>query len=414
MISAIPSFDLYTTADTGFMPVLICDDGTQIELPPHSAAELLLAAAEIDLTAYTDAVRHLRGTHPLFEEKLDISVLGYRDFLSQALELPKQLRHIDPVGWLDARMHLHAALQQPDDGSASFLLYSGQRILQAIERPVLFQVRLRNIFEMIFDNMDISMPRRQWEYLRTAYPDVAQQCDPLRLKEVTGPFRLSTANGWNYYLTILSLYFAQETQRITRCVHCWEYFIPPTRKRTLYCDRSYDGQTCKRRGANLMRHERDEQDKALFIYRQLRDRMYARMQRYDTAIPEKRGRLLVFSASDFKAWMDNASKAHREYTGGMIDSSEFLRRIDTWQELSSYDVKARPLVVDTTVWQQRVAADMDHAPADSFPEQVMFLSVPTDGSPAQWEVKTRDQLRREAQKGHQSLRDKYTHKEKQN
>ena len=286
--------------------------------------------------------------------------------------------------------------------------------MQAIERPVLLQVRLRNIFEMIFDNMDISTPHRQWEYLRTVYPDVAQQCDPIHLKEVTEPFRFSAVNGWNYYLTILSLYFAQETQRITRCVHCWEYFIPPTRKRTLYCDRSYDGQTCKRRGANLMRHERNEQDEALFIYRQLRDRMYARMQQYDTAIPEKRGRLLVFSASDFKVWMDNASKSHREYTGGKIDSSEFLRRIDTWQELRSYDVKAMPLVVDTTVWQQRVAADMDHAPADSFPEQVMFLNLPTDGSPAQWEMKTRDQLQREAQKGHQSLRDKYTHKEKQN
>ena len=269
MTSAIPSFNLCTTADSGFVPVLICDDGTQIELPPHSAAELLLAAAEIDLTAYTDAVRHLRETHPLFEEKLDISVLEYRGFLSQALELPKQLRRTDPVGWLDACVHLRASLQQPDDGSASFLLYSGQRILQAIERPVLLQVRLRNIFEMIFDNMDISTPHRQWEYLRTVYPDVAQQCDPIHLKEVTEPFRFSAVNGWNYYLTILSLYFAQEAQRITRCVHCWEYFIPPTRKRTLYCDRSYDGQTCKRRGANLMRHERDEQDEALFIYRQL-------------------------------------------------------------------------------------------------------------------------------------------------
>ena len=163
MTSAIPSFDLCTTEGSGFMPVLICDDGTQIELPPHSAAELLLAAAEIDLTAYTDAVRHLRETHPLFEEKLDISVLEYRDFLSQALELPEQLRRTDPVGWLDASVHLRAALQQPDDGSASFLLYSGQRILQAIERPVLLQVRLRNIFEMIFDNMDISTPHRQWE-----------------------------------------------------------------------------------------------------------------------------------------------------------------------------------------------------------------------------------------------------------
>lgn len=63
-----------------------------------------------------------------------------------------------------------------------------------------------------------------------------------------------------------------------------------------------------------------------------------------TAIPERRGQPLVFSTSNFKDWMDNASKAHREYTGGKINSSEFLRRIDTWQELSNYDVKAKPLV----------------------------------------------------------------------
>ena len=91
MTSAIPSFDLCTTEDSSFMPVLICDDGTQIELPPHSAAELLLAAAEIDLTAYTGAVRHLRETHlPHGHDGLELNmksafqlcfgVLGYWPF----------------------------------------------------------------------------------------------------------------------------------------------------------------------------------------------------------------------------------------------------------------------------------------------------------------------------------------------
>lgn len=92
----------------------------------------------------------------------------------------------------------------------------------------------------------------------------------------------------------LMLYFRQSKQRITRCEHCWEYFIPPTKKVTRYCDRVYDGQSCKQRGANLMRREKKAQDNITLIYRRLRDRMQARAVRYEDAKPDRKSQMIQF------------------------------------------------------------------------------------------------------------------------
>lgn len=65
----------------------------------------------------------------------------------------------------------------------------------------------------------------------------------------------------------LMLYLRQSKQRIICCEHCWEYFIPPTKKVTRYCDQVYDGESCKQRGANLMRREKKAQSNITLIYR---------------------------------------------------------------------------------------------------------------------------------------------------
>ena len=77
----------------------------------------------------------------------------------------------------------------------------------------------------------------------------------------------------------LALYFRQDKQRIARCEYCWRYFIPKTRKETLYCDRQTDGYPCKQRGSRFKRNLNTEQDEALLAYKRLRDRMYARLLR---------------------------------------------------------------------------------------------------------------------------------------
>ncbi len=60
---------------------------------------------------------------------------------------------------------------------------------------------------------------------------------------------------------------------------------------------------------------------------------------------------------------------------------------------------------EETPWQRLVTRGWDFDPERFFPEEILILNLSKPD--AQWELRTADELRRHAQKGHQSLREKY-------
>ena len=74
-------------------------NGWEIALPAATPAEYLIAASEIDYSAYRREIRNLREQHPLLEERLEVSMADFEDFVAEALLLPSMLRDIDPVGY---------------------------------------------------------------------------------------------------------------------------------------------------------------------------------------------------------------------------------------------------------------------------------------------------------------------------
>lgn len=236
------------TGDNGKICVVMSDVyGPETHLPFVTPAEDLAAAAETDYTAYRREIQRLYEEHPLFEQRLDIPESDLEDLAAEALMLPSMLREIDPLSFFEVGNLLDQALRMRDDGSAMFLLQAGQRLLQALEIPILTQIRLRNIMEITFDGMERATQQERFEKLRSVYPDVAAFCNPTRLDGYKNtPLRLGTGSAYQLCLAELLLYFRQEKQRITRCDYCWSYFIPRTRAATLYCDRIFDGQSCKK------------------------------------------------------------------------------------------------------------------------------------------------------------------------
>lgn len=377
-------------------------------LPFVTPAEDLVAAVEMDYTAYRREVQRLYERHPLFEANLDISVSELEDLSAEALLLPSVLHEIDPLGFFELGNLLDKALRMRDDGSASFLLRAGQRLLQTLEVPIYTQIRLRNIMEMAFDGMERVTQQERFEKLRSVYPQVAKFCDPARLDGYENVIlSLPVDNVYQLRLVELMLYFRQEKQRIARCDYCWNYFIPKTKARALYCDRIFDGQSCKKQGANLKRRKGPEQDDALKLFKQLRDRMYARMLRYQDAPENQRGRLIPMMPAQYDEWEANARQARREYMAGKIKAEEFLRRIDTTHELTSYDTIKQELPPEESVWQKRVAADLGFDPEQDYPASFMALDLGEDIDDPQWQHFTRADLIQKDQEGHQSLREKY-------
>lgn len=143
------------------------------------------------------------------------------------------------------------------------------------------------------------------------------------------------------------------------------------------------------------------------LFKQLRDRMYARMLRYQDAPENQRDRLIPMTPAQYDKWEANARQARRDYIAGKIKAEEFLRRIDTTHELASYDAVKQELPPEESFWQKRVAADLDFDPEQKYPASFMVLDLRKPMDSPQWQVLTREELIQKDQKGHQNLLDQY-------
>ena len=388
-----------------FSTVLHYEDGTEKQLPATTPAKDLIVATEIDYRTYRREIKRLGDEHPLFAARLDIPMADFEDFVAEALLLPSMLQKVDPVSFFVLGELLDQALQREDDGSALFLLNAGEDLLYTLEEPIRTQVCLRNILEMTFDGMERATQRERFEKLCRIYPQVSGLCDPASLPDVEQGQKVFRANSiFGLRMLELALYFQQDKQRIARCDYCWGWFIPKTKKVTRYCDRVTDGFPCKKRGARFKRNLVEDEDGALKLCNQLRDRMYARLLRWQDAAPDERDKLIPMDYEQYEAWSENARLARMEYLKGKLTAEEFLRQIDTTHELESYEVDKAELAEETH-WQRMVAGDFAFDADTHYPEMMQVLDL-GEAEP-KWELYTADDLRREDQKGHQSLRERY-------
>ena len=405
-----PRLLLVEVGEGRFSTVLQHGDGTVKRLPVTTSAKDLITAAEIDYGPYRREIKRLREEHPLFAARLDIPVADFEDFVTETLLLPSMLQKIDPVGFFALGVLLDQVLQREDDGSALFLLDAAQELLHVLEEPICTQIYLRNILEMAFDGRERATQKERFEKLCQIYPQIGRLCDPASLPDVEQGQRVFRANSvFGLRMLELALYFQQDKQRIARRDYCWGWFIPKTKKVTRYCDRVTDGFPCKKRGARFKRNLVEDENGALKVCNQLRDRMYARLLRWQDAAPDERDKLIPMDYDQYDAWSENARLARMEYLKGKLTAEEFLRRIDTTHELGSYETD-RAEQIGQTVWQQRVAGDISFDPEVRYPETIQCLDLDLGAAEPKWEIYTADDLRQQEQQGHQGLRGKYGRK----
>ena len=176
-----PGLWIETGVDGKFCAFMVDLDGQEKRLPPITPAEDLVGAAEIDYGTYRQKIQKLYEEHPLFEDKLDISMLDLEDLAAEALMLPSMLQKTDPLGFFEVGWFLDQALRTKDDRSALFLLRAGRRLLRILEIPIRTQIRLQNIMEMTFDGMERATQQERFEKLRGVYLNIAAFCNPSRL-----------------------------------------------------------------------------------------------------------------------------------------------------------------------------------------------------------------------------------------
>ena len=108
-------------------------------------------------------------------------------------------------------------------------------------------------------------------------------------------------------------------------------------------------------------------------------------------------------ASMYLDWSELARDARMAYLRRELTTEEFLRRIDVYHELESYEVSV-PNSPDKSVLQQRIERDIDFDPALAY-QTIQVLDL-EESEPAWWIETTEEQLRQE-RRGHESLREKF-------
>lgn len=344
--------------------------------------------------------------HPLLKESLDVSEADLIDFIDKAFTLAEELRSDFPEAYFFTRIALEDTLVIPDDGSASFFLNIGMRILNIMKIPYLTRVWMHNIMEACFGTTESFTQRERFKKICKVYPSLCEHSFAVRWTP--------GGEGWTLEYEIrslLELYLFElmavlrSDKRIARCQHCWRYFVPKTKKKTDYCDRVWkDSRTCKEHGPNLKRKDGPAEDKYLLAYKRIRARLYERDYREYVNERERR----ATSYEHYEDWLAEATDARAEYLSGEIDGDELLRRINPDGEpLEMTELAASEPLPFSSSWMELVEKDISFDPNKHF-ETIQFLNLGADNP--KWRTISATEQSRKSRQGELSLLEKYRKK----
>ena len=402
-----PAFLVETDGGEQIVLTARAADGRRTQLSTGTPAEELLRAVELDYTQLRDEVARLWEAYPLDgtdrpEKKKELARLS-----EEVREASELLRETDPPGYFYVTQRLTHERPSFDAALASEdadLMEMGARLLNKLEAPALAQVRLRNLFEVAFDGTERATQRERYELLTSVYPSVLGGYYPARRIAGAGDVPFSEAHMEyrveeldDLYRLLLTLYFSQGKQRIVRCECCFGYFIPKTSRPTIYCDRMFDGRSCKQAGVGWKHLAAMDRDRALRAYDTLRHKRAADFSEY---MGLYKGRTDPAYVSAYQAWTAAASAAREAYLSREIDAEEFLRRIGYDGEVDASEPKPQ----GKSDWRKRVEGNIDFDPLMAYPNS-MVLDLLKE-SP-EWVVTPASEWMKKAQGEHRSLREKY-------
>lgn len=107
---------------------------------------------------------------------------------------------------------------------------------------------------------------------------------------------------------------------------CGRYFIPKTKKKTLYCDRVFkEGKTCKGigPGPGIKHKMQTEKDSVLETYEREKNKMYKRMERVQLFGETPKS----ISADEYFTWLDKAKQVKNQYLKDEITAEDALEAI---------------------------------------------------------------------------------------
>ena len=127
------------------------------------------------------------------------------------------------------------------------------------------------------------------------------------------------------YFVFLLQHFILSTPKVAVCQFCGRFFIPKTRKKTLYCDRIVrEGRTCKQIAPYLKRKEKIAASTVLSEFKRTKEMME---KRYDRTGGNKGPSVIDITYDQYFEWLLLATDTRSRYLAGELTEREALEMI---------------------------------------------------------------------------------------
>ena len=206
----------------------------------------------------------------------------------------------------------------PDDGTWRWKKDVSSMIMQQLTMVMQFQFLINDALSDLRRGIQLDFEEKYAVFLEQEFTQVIALGENL-----TTQYRFSVIIE---YYCFLMMHFLADRPNVAWCECCGKYFIPKTKRKTLYCDRVLiRGKTCKEIAPSL-KHKRDVlHNEILAAFDRAKQRMYKRYEReFDS--PHELPKGLTYN--EYYEWLDAATDAWDKYVRGEITAEEALKIID--------------------------------------------------------------------------------------
>ena len=206
----------------------------------------------------------------------------------------------------------------PDDGSAMYIYQTKLEILKRLDAILQTQHYIELALHILCEKKEFSIAK---DFPMLDSVETVQILSMDKALRAEYYFR----SPCNYYCYLFLVYLYKKPN-VARCQCCGDFFIPKTKKVTLYCDRVIkNGKTCKQIAPHLKRRINAKSDEVLKTFERTKQKMYKRYERANDSLePLAHG----LSWNEYEQWQKSAREAKDKYVLGEITAEEALEFIE--------------------------------------------------------------------------------------
>ena len=295
----------------------------EVPLAETKISDEILLFSELIFEPYAAVVDQIRSQARailMYDEHGGLANMTMFQFMLDTVEdLVSTLEQENPLQGTLLRAQLEDAVP-PDDGTATYPFRAGKKILTILIEVMQFQF----VVNEVLHDMQAGEPLISDKY-DTLWEVPMRSILRWDGDGLTTQYHFRSAVDYYHFLL---LQFVSGHPAVAWCHCCGRYFIPKTKKKTLYCDRILkDGKTCKEWGPVLKHRQKAAQVSVVEEFDRAKRRMYKRYERAEFFNKEPSEKDLSYE--EYYQWLDRAARERDDYLAGKLPAEEALSIIQT-------------------------------------------------------------------------------------